>query len=56
MLDSMVRWYSRNTHFTTYDRCSRRIGISMKILVIELKSAGYSDVKLLVSYVTIGCH
>jgi hypothetical protein len=40
MLDSMVRWYSRKTHFATCDRCSKRLGISMKILVIELKSAG----------------
>jgi hypothetical protein len=40
MLDSMVRWYPRKTHFTTCDRCFRRMGISMKILVIELKSAG----------------
>jgi hypothetical protein len=40
LLDSMVRWYSRKTHFATWDRCFIRIGISMKILVIELKSAG----------------
>jgi hypothetical protein len=37
-LDSMIRWYPRKTHFATYDRCSKRIGISMKMLVIELKS------------------
>jgi hypothetical protein len=37
VLDSMVRWYPRKTHFTTWDRCSRRMGISMKMLVIELK-------------------
>jgi hypothetical protein len=40
MLDSMVRWYPRKTPFATYDRCSKRMGISMKMLVIELKSAG----------------
>jgi hypothetical protein len=34
MLDSMVRWYSRKTHFATWDRCSKRMGISMKMLVI----------------------
>jgi hypothetical protein len=39
MLDSMVRWYPRKTPFTTWDRCSRRIEISMKMLVIELKPA-----------------
>jgi hypothetical protein len=40
MLDSMVRWYPRKTHFTTFDRCSRRIGILTKMLVIELKPVG----------------
>jgi hypothetical protein len=40
MLDSMVRWYPRKTSFATWDHCSKRIGISMKILVIELKLAG----------------
>jgi hypothetical protein len=40
MLDLMVRWYPRNTHFTTWDRCSKRMRISMKMLVIELKPAG----------------
>jgi hypothetical protein len=40
MLDLMVRWYSRKTHFATYDRCSRRLEISMKMLVIELKPTG----------------
>jgi hypothetical protein len=40
MLDLMVRWYIRKTHFATCDRCFRRMGISMKILVIELKPAG----------------
>jgi hypothetical protein len=40
MLDSMVRWYPRKTHLATCDRCSRRMGILMKMLVIELKSAG----------------
>jgi hypothetical protein len=29
----------KKAHFTTCDRCSRRMGISMKILVIELKPA-----------------
>jgi hypothetical protein len=29
----------RKTHFTTWDRCFRRMEISMKILVIELKPA-----------------
>jgi hypothetical protein len=40
MLDSMVRWYPRKTHFSMWDRCFRRMGISMKMLVIDLKSAG----------------
>jgi hypothetical protein len=40
MLDSIVRWYPRKTHFATWDQCSRRMGISMKMLVIELKSIG----------------
>jgi hypothetical protein len=40
MLDSMIRWYPRKTSFATWDRCSKRMGISMKMLVIELKSAG----------------
>jgi hypothetical protein len=40
MLDSMVRWYPRKTPFATYDRCSKRMGISMKMLVIKLKPAG----------------
>jgi hypothetical protein len=40
MLDSMVRWYPRKTPFATWDQCSKRMGISMKMLVIELKSAG----------------
>jgi hypothetical protein len=26
MLNSMVRWYRRKTHFATWDRCSRRMG------------------------------
>jgi hypothetical protein len=55
MLDSMVRWYPRNTPFATWDRCSRRMGISMKILVIELKPASSSGTKLLVSCVTLRC-
>jgi hypothetical protein len=42
VVDSMVRWYPRKTPFTTWDRCSRMMGISMKILVIELKPAGVS--------------
>jgi hypothetical protein len=40
MLDSMVRWYPRKIPFATWDRCSKKLGISMKMLVIELKSAG----------------
>jgi hypothetical protein len=40
MLDSMVRWYPRKTSFITCDRCSKRMRISMKMLVIELKPAG----------------
>jgi hypothetical protein len=40
MLDSMVKWYRRKTPFTTWDRCSKRMGISMKMLVIELKPTG----------------
>jgi hypothetical protein len=40
VLDLMVRWYLRKTHFATWDRCSKRMGISMKMLVIELKPAG----------------
>jgi hypothetical protein len=40
MLDSMVRWYLRKTPFAIWDRCSKRMGISMKMLVIELKPAG----------------
>jgi hypothetical protein len=40
MLDSIIRWYPRKTHFATWDRCSKTMAISMKILVIELKPAG----------------
>jgi hypothetical protein len=40
MLDSMVRWYPIKTPFATWDRCSRRMGISMKVLVIEIKAIG----------------
>jgi hypothetical protein len=40
MLDSMVRWYPRKISFATWDRCSKRMEISMKMLVIELKSDG----------------
>jgi hypothetical protein len=40
MLDSMVRWYPRKTHFATWDRCFKRMRILMKMLVIELKPAG----------------
>jgi hypothetical protein len=39
VLDSMVRWYPRKTYFAIWDRCSKRMGISIKMLVIELKSA-----------------
>jgi hypothetical protein len=39
MLDSMVKWYPRKIPFGTCDQCSRRMGISMKMLVIELKLA-----------------
>jgi hypothetical protein len=39
MLDSMVKWYSIKTSFATWDRCSKRMGISMMMLVIELKLA-----------------
>jgi hypothetical protein len=39
MLDVMVRWYLRKTSFATWDRCSKRMEISMKMLVIELKLA-----------------
>jgi hypothetical protein len=56
MLDSMVRWYLRKTSFATWDRYSKRMGISIKMLVIELKSAGSSDAKLLVSCVALGCY
>jgi hypothetical protein len=35
MLDSMVRWYPRKTPFATWYRCSKRMGISMKMLVIK---------------------
>jgi hypothetical protein len=38
VLDSMVRWYPRKTHFATWNRYSRKIGISMKMLAIELNS------------------
>jgi hypothetical protein len=37
MLDSIVRWYPRKASFAIWDRCSRRVEIPMKILVIELK-------------------
>jgi hypothetical protein len=40
MLDSMVRWYPKKTPFATWNRCSRRMGISIKLLVTELKSTG----------------
>jgi hypothetical protein len=40
MLDSMVRCYPRKIFFATWDRCFKRMGISMKMLVIELKPAG----------------
>jgi hypothetical protein len=35
MLDSMVRWYLRKSPFTTWDQCSRRMEISIKMLVID---------------------
>jgi hypothetical protein len=37
VLDSMVRWYPRKTYFATWDQCSIRMGILMKMLVIGLK-------------------
>jgi hypothetical protein len=37
-LDGQV--YPRKTYFANWDRYFRRMGISMKILVIELKPAG----------------
>jgi hypothetical protein len=40
MLDSMVRWYPRKISFATWNRCSKRMGVSIKILVTELKPAG----------------
>jgi hypothetical protein len=40
VLDLMIRWYPRKIHFATWDRCSKRMRISMKILVIELKMTG----------------
>jgi hypothetical protein len=39
MLDSMVGWYPRKTPFAIWDRCSKRMEISMNMLVIELKLA-----------------
>jgi hypothetical protein len=36
----IVRWYLIKTYFATWDRYSRRMEISIKMLVIELKSAG----------------
>jgi hypothetical protein len=39
MLDLMVMWYPRKASFATWDRCSSRMEISMKILVIQLKLA-----------------
>jgi hypothetical protein len=38
MRNSMVMRYPRKTTFAIWDRCFKRMGISMKILVIELKS------------------
>jgi hypothetical protein len=40
MLDSIIKWYPRKTHFATCDQCSKRMGISVKMLVIELKLTG----------------
>jgi hypothetical protein len=37
-LDGQV--VSKKDIFATWDRCSKRMGISMKMLVIELKSTG----------------
>jgi hypothetical protein len=34
------QWYPTKTPFATWDRCSKRMRISMKMLVIELKPAG----------------
>jgi hypothetical protein len=34
ILDLMVIWYPIKTSLTTWDRCSRRIGILIKMLVI----------------------
>jgi hypothetical protein len=36
MLDSYSQVVSKKTYFTTWDRCFKRMGISMKMLVIEL--------------------
>jgi hypothetical protein len=36
----MVRWYLKKTSFASWDRCSRRMEISIQMLVIELKSVG----------------
>jgi hypothetical protein len=36
----MVNWYQRKTSFVAQDQCSRRMGISMKMLVIEVKMPG----------------
>jgi hypothetical protein len=55
IIDSMVKWYPRKAYSATWDQCFRRMRISMKMLVIELKSAGSSGAKLLVSCVTLGC-
>jgi hypothetical protein len=38
MLDSMVRWYPRKIFFATWDLSSKRMGISIKILVIKIKT------------------
>jgi hypothetical protein len=35
-----VRWYPRKSPFATWDRCFKRIEISMKMLAIELKPVG----------------
>jgi hypothetical protein len=46
--------YSKNNYIQREEQ--KRMGISMNMLVIELKPAGESGAKLLVSCVTLGCH
>jgi hypothetical protein len=40
VLDLMVMWYLIKTYFATWNRCSKRMEISMNMLVIELKLTG----------------